>query len=66
MDLAKLKAAVGDLDEDLVMEMLDEFIAGKPGDEETQQVVAACQQGMEIVGDLYDQGRRKYESTPIL
>ena len=51
-----IKLAVGDLDEDLVLEQLNSFIASNPGKEDTQAVVAACQQGMEIVGEKYGEG----------
>lgn len=56
MDLNVLTQAVGDLDEDAVLGMLDEFVAAKPSEEEAQKVVNACQQGMALVGDLFDKG----------
>lgn len=56
IDTAILKQALGDLEEDKVEAALDEFIAGSPSPEETQQVVEACQQGMEIVGDNFEAG----------
>ena len=55
-DLAKLKQATGELDEELVMEMLNEFIATNPTQDEAQEVVTACQQGMEIVGANFESG----------
>ena len=56
IDTAVLKQNLGDLDEDGVNAMLDEFIAENPGPEDTQLVVEACQQGMEIVGDNFESG----------
>jgi len=56
IDTSVLKKALGDLEEDKVNALLDEIIAGKPSAEETQQVVEACQQGMEIVGDNFEAG----------
>jgi methanogenic corrinoid protein MtbC1 len=56
IDLTKLKQAVGELDEDGVNELLNQFIETKPGNDEAQQVVAACQQGMEIVGGNFEKG----------
>ncbi|NLN07875.1 MAG: cobalamin-binding protein [Firmicutes bacterium] len=53
-DAEQLKQAVGDLDEDKVMEILREFVATNPSQEEAQQAVAACQSGMAIVGDLFE------------
>lgn len=56
VDLAKLRDAVGDLDEELVMSMLDEFIKSDPDGAETGEVVAICQKGMETVGDRFESG----------
>jgi len=56
IDTAILKQALGDLEEDKVEALLDELIAENPTAEETQLVVEACQQGMEIVGDNFETG----------
>lgn len=56
LDLQVLTQAVGDLDEDAVTKILDEFVASNPNGEEAYKVVNACQQGMAIVGDLFDKG----------
>jgi dimethylamine corrinoid protein len=56
LDLNVLKQAVGDLDEEMVLDMLNEFLKTNPSEEEAQRVVNACQQGMGIVGDLFDRG----------
>jgi methanogenic corrinoid protein MtbC1 len=56
VDLQKLKQAMGDLDEDLVNEIIGKFVAGGPTQEQAQEVVAVCQQGMEIVGDNFEKG----------
>ncbi|SNS06759.1 methylmalonyl-CoA mutase C-terminal domain-containing protein [Anaerovirgula multivorans] len=56
MDLNMLTEAVGELDEDKVLEMLKEFVESNPTEEEAEKVVNACQQGMAIVGDLFDKG----------
>ncbi|MDR3364060.1 MAG: cobalamin-dependent protein [Clostridiales Family XIII bacterium] len=56
IDTAVLKQALGDLEEDKVEALLGEFIAEGPSPEETQSVVEACQQGMEIVGDNFEAG----------
>jgi len=55
-DVKAIKEAVGELDEDLVVEQLNAFIESKPNEADTQSVVAACQQGMEIVGEKYSEG----------
>lgn len=54
LDMQALTKAVGDLDEPKVLGMLKEFVASNPTSEETSAVVSACQQGMAIVGDLFD------------
>jgi len=56
IDTVTLKQALGDLEESKVEELLDEFIAGDPQAAETQLIVEACQQGMEIVGDNFEAG----------
>lgn len=55
-DYQLLTQAVGELDEAKVLAMLNDFVAAKPSEEEAQTVVAACQGGMAIVGDLFEQG----------
>ena len=55
LDLKALAEAVGELDEDKVMSMLEAFVAENPSEEEAQKAVAACQEGMNIVGDLFEQ-----------
>lgn len=56
MDLNALTQAVGDLDESAVLDMLNQFVAKNPNEAEAQKVVNACQQGMALVGDLFDKG----------
>lgn len=53
-DLRVLTQAVGDLDEAKVLKILNEFVASDPGLKEATAVVNACQQGMAIVGDLFE------------
>ena len=55
-DLHVLTQAVGELDEPQVIEILNEFVASNPSGQEAQQVVNACQQGMALVGDLFEKG----------
>lgn len=56
MDLKILTQALGDLEEDQVMEMLKEFVETNPSEAEALEAVAACQAGMAIVGDLFESG----------
>ncbi len=54
LDLQVLSEMVGELDEGTVIDMLEQFVTTNPCGEEAQKVVNACQQGMAIVGDLYE------------
>jgi methanogenic corrinoid protein MtbC1 len=56
IDTAKLKQIVGELDEDQVNQILDDFLASKPSSDDARKVVEACQQGMEIVGSNFEKG----------
>jgi methanogenic corrinoid protein MtbC1 len=56
IDLNELKKAVGELEEEKVMGMLTEFVSSNPTEEEAQKIVSACQEGMGIVGDLFEKG----------
>lgn len=51
-----ITSAVGDLDEENVLSMLQKFIDTNPSQEDAQKVVAACQNGMSIVGDRFEKG----------
>jgi len=55
-DLKAIKTAVGELEEEQVLEMLNDFVATNPSEAEAQEVVAACQQGMAQVGELFESG----------
>lgn len=54
LDYNRLAEAMGDLEEDLVKDMLEE--AKKAGKEEAEKAMEACQKGMDIVGDRYEDG----------
>lgn len=56
LDLKALTQAVGDLEEELVMELLNDFVQTNPTEPEAQEAIAACQAGMAIVGDLFEKG----------
>ncbi len=56
LDLKVLTQALGDLEEDLVMDLLKEFIDTNPSEAEALEAVGACQAGMAIVGDLFENG----------
>lgn len=54
MNLNLLTQAVGDLDEKAILAIIKDFVASNPSGEDAQKVVLACQQGMAIVGDLFE------------
>lgn len=56
IDVKKVTTLVGELEEEEVMALLEDFVASSPSEEEAQKVVAACQEGMAIVGDLFEKG----------
>lgn len=56
LDLKVLTQALGDLEEDQVMDLLKEFAATNPTEAEALEAVGACQAGMAIVGDLFEKG----------
>lgn len=56
IDYQALTNAVGELDEEHVLSILNDFVAKNPTEEEAQKAVAACQSGMSMVGDLFEQG----------
>ncbi len=53
-DFEKLAAAMGELDEDTVKEILEEVMSA--GGADAQQALDACQQGMDTVGKLFEEG----------
>ncbi|MBF7095660.1 cobalamin B12-binding domain-containing protein [Alkalibacter mobilis] len=55
-DWTKLTQAVGELEEERVIEILKEFVAGNPSEAEAGEAVAACQKGMASVGELFETG----------
>jgi methanogenic corrinoid protein MtbC1 len=52
-----LRETVGKLNKGKTNNLLDEFIASEPNSEDTWKVVEAFQQGMEIVGNLFEIGK---------
>lgn len=54
VNFEELAQAMGDLDEDAMVGMLNQVMAEGGG--EAEQAMAACQKGMDIVGDLFEQG----------
>lgn len=51
-DFQKLTAAVGELDEDVMIELLEQLMEENPSD--ASEALAACQRGMDIVGELFE------------
>jgi methanogenic corrinoid protein MtbC1 len=55
-DWKNLCELMGNLDENGVMDVLDQFIATKPSEQETEEAVMLCQKGMSEVGDRFSAG----------
>ncbi|OFV68955.1 cobalamin B12-binding domain-containing protein [Acetobacterium wieringae] len=56
LDLKRLTQVLGDLEEDQVMDLLKEFVSTNPSEAEALEAVGACQAGMAIVGDSFENG----------
>ena len=56
LDLQTLTKAVGELDEEKTLSMLSDFVAGDPTEASAYDALVACQNGMVIVGDLFEKG----------
>lgn len=56
INLKELKRAVGELNEAKIRQRLSDFVDSNPSEEEAQKAVTACQEGMAIVGDLFEKG----------
>jgi len=56
LDLLTLTQAVGELDEEKSLSMLSDFVAGDPTEASAYEALEACQNGMVIVGDLFEKG----------
>ena len=54
MDFNELKQAVGDLDEEVVLDILNKVM--EDGGSQAQEALEACQRGLDIVGDMFDKG----------
>ncbi len=55
-DLKQLSQLLGDLDEEGVLNFLKKFVADGATAEDGFKAVTACQEGMAIVGDLFEKG----------
>lgn len=54
VNFEELAQAMGDLDEDTMVELLNQVMSEGGG--EADKAMAACQKGMDTVGDLFEQG----------
>ena len=55
-DWKHLTQAVGELEEEQTLKILENFIALNPTKEQAQMAIAACQDGMSIVGNKFEEG----------
>lgn len=56
LDLTMLTKALGELDEEKVLFMLNAFATDNPTKEEASKAIEACQKGMAIIGDQFETG----------
>lgn len=56
LDYRELTKALGELEEERVYELLKDFVAKNPSEEESKKAILACQDGMAVVGELYEKG----------
>jgi len=52
----ELTTLIGDLEEQKVLHLIDDFLSNNPVPADVEKVVKACQMGMAIVGDRFDSG----------
>ncbi|MDK2942296.1 MAG: hypothetical protein PWP56_1809 [Acetobacterium sp.] len=56
LNLRNMTQAIGDLEEEKIMDLLQIFVATSPSELELQEAVVACQEGMMIVGNRFEKG----------
>ncbi|RBP68410.1 methanogenic corrinoid protein MtbC1 [Alkalibaculum bacchi] len=56
MILEDIQNAIGELDEDLLFERIDEYLGGNPTEESAWEIIRYSQKGTRIVGDHYHNG----------
>lgn len=54
VDFEKLVEAMGEMDEDVIVELLNQVMA--EGGKDAQKAMEACQKGMDIIGDRFESG----------
>lgn len=54
LDFEELAQAMGDLDEDIMVDMLNDVMSS--GGQEAAKAMEACQKGMDTVGQLFEEG----------
>ncbi len=55
INLERLKVAMGELNDDVVIELVEQFM--RDGDGDVRAAIQACQEGMNLVGDLFESGQ---------
>lgn len=56
MILDDIASAIGELDEDKVFTLIEEYLSDDPTEEKAQMIMDYCQEGTKIVGDKYHMG----------
>jgi methylmalonyl-CoA mutase cobalamin-binding domain/chain len=52
----KVAQLIGDLEEEELLEVIEEFVSSSPSEEDSKKILAACQKGMALVGDRFESG----------
>ncbi len=55
-NLSNITKLVGDLDEETILKIIDEFTKTNPKKEDAQEMLQACCNGLDIVGDYFEKG----------
>ncbi|MBC3887460.1 cobalamin-binding protein [Acetobacterium paludosum] len=56
IDLKKLALAMGELEDEKVVKILQEFVSSNPTEQEAMEVLEVCQAAMSTVGENYEKG----------
>ncbi len=57
MILEDIQNAMGELDEDLLFKLIDEYLGGNPTEDRAREIINYTQDGTKIVGDRYHRGK---------
>ncbi|MPW26290.1 cobalamin-binding protein [Alkalibaculum sp. M08DMB] len=56
MILEDITSALGELDEELLFRLINEYLSSDPSEEKANKIISYCQEGTKIVGERYHMG----------